>query len=225
MLRTYCKPFAYLIVQCAVRFNMTRRTSTTKPHSTERGIGLIRDHEKIPMAIEMTRGPDASMTAYVSGFDEETDSIIRTEISKRYGSIGENRRHVQRLFVSPDPSAAAVFAIDTRSIPSQSFSKAVVYACVLISDMCRGVLFPTLWLLIFSLGGSKSLQGVVVAAFSTGRIIASPIFGYLSEKSGFQKVLIGCNAIIIIGSLFYAAATDIWVVVLAQLILGLGAGR
>ncbi len=205
---------------------MSRRTSATRPHSTERGSGLIRDLDKIPMAIEMTSVcPDASMTTYVSGLDEETDSIIQTEMSKSYGSIGENRRHVQRLFISPTPSSAAVFAMDTQSIHSHSFSKAVVYVCVLISDMCRGVLFPTLWLLIFSLGGSRSLQGVVVAAFSTGRILASPIFGYLTEESGFQKVLIGCNAIIIIGSLLYAAATDVWMVILAQLTLGFGAGR
>jgi hypothetical protein len=37
--------------------------------------------------------------------------------------------------------------------------------------MARGALFPTLWPLVFSLGGDRIMQGYVVSAFSFGRYV------------------------------------------------------
>lgn len=104
-------------------------------------------------------------------------------------------------------------------------SSAVVVFCVLIGDTARGVLFPTLWLLIESLGGSKSHQGLAVAAFSLGRIISSPILGEYSELYGNRIVLIVSNLIMAAGSIIYICSNSIWIVVLAQATIGFGAGR
>ncbi len=104
-------------------------------------------------------------------------------------------------------------------------SKYVVYLCVLIGDTCRGILFPTLWSLVSSLGGTRLTQGLVVAAFSAGRIVGSTVFGYMSEVHGYRVVLTACNVCILIGTLMYALSTHIWMVVIAQLVIGFGAGR
>lgn len=45
----------------------------------------------------------------------------------------------------------------------------VIALVVLNGDMARGALFPTLWPLVFHLGGDKIVQGYVVSAFSFGR--------------------------------------------------------
>ena len=41
----------------------------------------------------------------------------------------------------------------------------IITMAVLIGDMCRGVLFPTLWLNVLRFGGSKEIQGIAVASF------------------------------------------------------------
>jgi MFS family permease len=108
--------------------------------------------------------------------------------------------------------------------PSRNTYTAIVVLCVLIGDMARGILFPSLWLLVKSLSGSKVYQGVAVSAFSAGRIISSPIFGWLSEKFGYRSVLIACNAILFFGCYIYSLGKSVNGVILGQFIIGIGAG-
>lgn len=103
-------------------------------------------------------------------------------------------------------------------------SAITIVLCVLVGDMARGVLFPTLWLRVSSLGGNKMHQGIAVSAFSMGRILSSPLFGKLSEIYGYRGVLCACNVIIVMGCLLYSVAQSISIVLLAQLIVGFGAG-
>ena len=95
---------------------------------------------------------------------------------------------------------------------------------VLIGDASRGILFPTLWLLIESFGGHNIHQGIAVASFSAGRIISSPILGHYSEIYGYKYILILSNLVIIVGCLVYMSARYIWMIFLAQWIIGFGAG-
>jgi MFS family permease len=104
-------------------------------------------------------------------------------------------------------------------------STMVVYFNVLAGDMTRGILFPTLWLYVASLGGSKSFQGIVVSAYSCGRILAAPLFGYLSEKFDHQSVMILCNLIIIMGTLIYSIGKVLWIIPLGNFFIGMGAAR
>jgi ceroid-lipofuscinosis MFS transporter 7 len=105
-----------------------------------------------------------------------------------------------------------------------SYSILIVAFCVLISDMSRGILFPTLWLNIQSLNGNKSDIGFAVASFSLGRIISSPIFGVLSVKYGYRYILILCNSIMAIGAFLYISSTSINNIIFAQFIMGFSAG-
>lgn len=104
-------------------------------------------------------------------------------------------------------------------------SAIMVVVCVLIGDMARGILFPTLWLLVLENGGNQFHQGCAVSAFSAGRIVSSPIFGYGSEIFGYRYILMFCNLVIVAGSIVYSFADSIPAIIGAQFIIGFGAGR
>ena len=101
----------------------------------------------------------------------------------------------------------------------------VVVICVIVGDMARGVLFPTLWLLVQALGGSAFYQGAAVSAFSFGRILSSPVFGYASEVYGYRYVLVVCNAVIALGSVMYTLSDSLSWLIFSQIVIGIGAGR
>lgn len=82
-----------------------------------------------------------------------------------------------------------------------------------------------MWLFVLSLGGSKSSQGLAVASFSFGRVLFSPAFGSASEKYGHRKVLTVCNIIIALGTLVYSSASSLYILILGQFLMGVGAAR
>ena len=103
----------------------------------------------------------------------------------------------------------------------------VVCFVILIGDMSRGVMFPTLWPLVESLGGSKVTQGIAVAAFSGGRILVNPMFGSWSISMGYTRTLLVSVSILLVGTLVYAQIENVGklqFLVLSQLILGIGSG-
>ena len=67
---------------------------------------------------------------------------------------------------------------------------------VLLGDTVRGIFFPTLWPLVSSFGGTRAAQGVVVAAFSMGRVLVSPSYGAYSTKHGYRKILVFAHCLI-----------------------------
>jgi MFS family permease len=67
-------------------------------------------------------------------------------------------------------------------------------------------------------------QGLVVASFSFGRIISSPLLGALSESHDYTHVLVLSNTIIAVGCVGYALSDTIPLLVLAQVVIGFGSG-
>uniref|UniRef100_A0A7S2K957 Major facilitator superfamily (MFS) profile domain-containing protein n=1 Tax=Leptocylindrus danicus TaxID=163516 RepID=A0A7S2K957_9STRA len=103
----------------------------------------------------------------------------------------------------------------------------IISLVVLIGDMSRGVMYPTLWPLVEMLGGTEVTQGFTVAAFSFGRILASPIFGERSVEYGYRSTLLLSCAILLLGTLLYAQSTNVGsteFLILAQTTLGIGSG-
>jgi len=98
---------------------------------------------------------------------------------------------------------------------------------VLVGDMSRGVMFPSMWPLVESLGGSQILLGYSVASFSFGRILVSPLFGSWSHQIGYSKTLLLSTTILIVGTLIYAQIQNIGhpeFLIVAQTVLGIGSG-
>ena len=102
-----------------------------------------------------------------------------------------------------------------------------VCGVILLGDMSRGVMFPTMWPLVETIGGTRVTLGYAVAAFSFGRILVSPIFGQWSHTYGYSKVLYLSTAILLLGTLLYAQVQNVGrpeFLIVAQTVLGLGSG-
>lgn len=55
---------------------------------------------------------------------------------------------------------------------------------IFVADMTRGILFPSMWNLVQTLGGDEILLGYTSASFAMGRTMSLPLFGYWSTKFG-----------------------------------------
>lgn len=98
---------------------------------------------------------------------------------------------------------------------------------ILLGDMSRGVMFPTMWPLVQAVGGSQVTLGFSVAAFSFGRILVNPIFGSWSHIYGYTKVLVLSTSILLVGALLYAQVQNVGrpeFLIVAQTVLGIGSG-
>jgi len=119
---------------------------------------------------------------------------------------------------------SSVMTADELTDPTGFF---VVCMVILIGDMSRGVMFPTLWPLIESLGGTEVNQGYAVAAFSFGRIIVSPMFGTWSVHHGYTNTLTFSCTILMCGCLMYAQIGNVGSILfltMSQTMLGIGSG-
>jgi hypothetical protein len=103
----------------------------------------------------------------------------------------------------------------------------IVCLVILVGDMSRGVMFPSMWPLVANLGGSTVTLGYSVAAFSFGRILVSPLFGSWSIQYGYSKTLMFSCSILLLGTLMYAQAQNVGrteFLIIAQTMLGIGSG-
>ena len=144
----------------------------------------------------------------------ETQSQLRN-IKSQYGS---NQADIPLNEVETDDQP-------NQETTNQVFSAAIIILCTFIGDSARGINTPTLWAFIRTLGGQRTHLGLAVAAFSAGRIVSSPVFGHYSEVFGYRKTLLVCNVIILIGGAMYMSAHSILWIILAQSMMGIGAGR
>lgn len=98
---------------------------------------------------------------------------------------------------------------------------------ILLGDMSRGVMFPTMWPLVEAIGGTRVTLGYAVAAFSFGRILVSPLFGAWSHTYGYSKVLSLSTSILLVGTLLYGQVQNVGrpeFLIVAQTMLGIGSG-
>jgi MFS family permease len=133
--------------------------------------------------------------------------------------VVENKRNYGTL------EAIAPVSLGTAKVLQDVTSTYLVYFCVFVSEMARGIMLPTLWLFVSSLGGGRFHQGLVVSCFSLGRIIAAPVVGYLSEVYGYKSILTLCNIILAVGAILFSASTNIHQLLFAQFVIGVGAGK
>ena len=103
----------------------------------------------------------------------------------------------------------------------------IVCLVILIGDMARGIMFPSLWPLVSSLGGSSVTLGYSVAAFSFGRILVSPVFGTWSITHGYTKTLLVSCSILLLGTFAYTQIQNVGrpeFLIFSQMLLGFGSG-
>lgn len=98
----------------------------------------------------------------------------------------------------------------------------VVYWVILVSEASRGLMLPSTWPYLASLGGGKAMLGVFVATFSLGRMATTIPLGYLSDKYSTSAVLTTASIVQIIGHAMYALAPTVWALLVARIVVGFG---
>lgn len=99
----------------------------------------------------------------------------------------------------------------------------VVYASVLLGDANRGLVLPTLVVLVRALGGGVRDVGAANSAFSFARLLAAPLLGVVLDRLGPVPVFVGSFALAAGANLAYALAPSVALVVAARGVLGAGA--
>jgi MFS transporter, SP family, galactose:H+ symporter len=67
---------------------------------------------------------------------------------------------------------------------------------------------------------SATMQGIVVAIALLGAAIGAAMAGYLSDRSGRRRVILGAGLLFIAGAVISAAADDVIILLVGRLLVG-----
>lgn len=94
--------------------------------------------------------------------------------------------------------------------------------------------FPFINIVKSDTSANATFLGWIVASFSVGQLIASPVIGYIANRTDKNKpILIVSTALIAVSNIMYAyvesfttsAISNKWWIMLARFIMGVGAGK
>ena len=169
----------------------------------------------------------SSTTNYVS-----MDIVLNEEANRQQSPPDDHNQ----LFPAPPPphdddELSLAPSIFSSVLTADGIHDITGFYCVclviLIGDMTRGVMFPSMWPLVESLGGNSVTLGYSVASFSFGRVLVMPLFGSWSHTYGYTNTLTVASSILLVGTLVYAQVQTIGrpeFLIVAQTILGIGSG-
>lgn len=123
-------------------------------------------------------------------------------------------------------SSVCTEAIEANGLKNP-LSFGIICAVIFVGEMARGIMLPTLWGFVQELGGDTVTMGYSVAAFSFGRVVTSPIFGYLSVERGYRFTLTIALSVLSAGAFLYAQAGVVGhplFLIFAQSVMGFGSG-
>lgn len=101
-------------------------------------------------------------------------------------------------------------------------SIAVIYWITLVSEASRGLMLPSTWPYLLSLGGTKGQLGLFVASFSVGRMATTVPLGYLSDNYSMTFVLAIASFIQVLGHFLYAISPSVTALIFSRVIVGFG---
>ena len=84
--------------------------------------------------------------------------------------------------------------------------------------------YPTSWLLVERLGGSKAFYGWTVSAYMLMALASSLVFGKLTTRQRLKPLLLTGFFVSMTGYVLYAFAQHNWMVMLGRLLSGFGFG-
>lgn len=171
------------------------------------------------------------MTALESSENARVDGVFRDNNDSSYVAMETAAQQKMNDNDDEDDNLSISPSLVSSVLTAEGIHDYTGFLCVclviLIGDMSRGVMFPSLWPLVQSLGGTEVFQGYTVAAFSFGRIISNPIFGSLSHTHGYTNSLLLSCSILCFGTLLYAQIPVVGrldFLIISQTVLGMGSG-
>ena len=99
---------------------------------------------------------------------------------------------------------------------------ALLTGCSMAYSMASGACMPLYAQYAASLGLGESAGGLVIAAPSAARVLLNLRLGQLADELGRKKLLVGGCLVMAVGSFLTAAATGLWMMLGARLLMGAG---
>ncbi|XP_053315969.1 major facilitator superfamily domain-containing protein 8-like [Spea bombifrons] len=107
----------------------------------------------------------------------------------------------------------------------QKLTNVAIGLIFLLSGVEYAVILPTVWLYLQSLNAQPFFLGLVLSAFSLTELLAGPLFGYWSDRTGQTKsVILLSNCFEIAGNFMYFVGISKWFLLSSRLVAGVGAG-
>ena len=100
----------------------------------------------------------------------------------------------------------------------------IIFALVLLGAMGFSIVLPSIMFVAEDFGGGEAMAGWIVASYAIGQLIATPIWGRLSDRHGRKVVLAICSACTMIAFLGLAFAYDAVTLFVSRFIGGLAGG-
>ena len=101
----------------------------------------------------------------------------------------------------------------------------IIFLVIVLSAIGFGLVLPAFLFFAENLGGSPELATAIVATYSVGQMISTPIWGRLSDRFGRKPILMLSLVGASISYLGLAFATELWMLALARAFGGLMAGN
>ncbi|MDE0680144.1 MAG: MFS transporter [Gammaproteobacteria bacterium] len=100
----------------------------------------------------------------------------------------------------------------------------IIFALVLLGAMGFSIVLPSIMFVAEDFGGGEAMAGWIVASYAIGQLIATPVWGRLSDRYGRKLILAACSACTMIAFLGLAFAYDALTLFLSRLAGGLAGG-
>ena len=100
----------------------------------------------------------------------------------------------------------------------------IIFALVLLGAMGFSIVLPSIMFVAEDFGGGEAMAGWIVASYAIGQLIATPIWGRLSDRYGRKLVLAICAASTMVAFLGLAFAYDSLTLFVSRFIGGLAGG-
>lgn len=95
----------------------------------------------------------------------------------------------------------------------------------LLSGVEYAVILPTIWRYLQTLDAAPYFLGLALSAFSLSGLLAGPLFGHWSDRTGTtKKIILFANFFEIIGNFMYFMGFSKWLLLSSRLVAGIGAG-
>ena len=100
----------------------------------------------------------------------------------------------------------------------------IIFALVLLGAMGFSIVLPSIMFVAEDFGGGAAMAGWIVASYAIGQLVATPIWGRLSDRYGRKMVLAICSACTLVAFLGLAFAYDALTLFVSRCFGGLAGG-
>jgi MFS family permease len=100
----------------------------------------------------------------------------------------------------------------------------ILLATIIMSGLGFGLVLPGFLFMAERLGASPAMATSILAMYSVGQFVSTPVWGRLSDRYGRKPILVGTMFGQVIANLLIAFSADLWMLALGRGLSGLLAG-